>query len=185
MAQALILCMSTATADAAPAPVALPLDTVALHFTYLDGDFDPAIARLEACLAAKSLRTHSDSVFAFKHLGVMYAARESTREKGKYYMLKLLEVEPTAKILDMYASDMIYMIFKNISDEFEAKRNRLGQARPVAGDSGKAGSVKPRKGRAWWWVGLGGAVAVAGAGIAYSVLAEEPAAQPGEHHDVK
>jgi hypothetical protein len=39
--------------------------------------------------------------------------------------------EPTAKIMDMYASDMIYMIFKNIQDEFETNRLKLEHAQDL------------------------------------------------------
>jgi hypothetical protein len=101
------------------------VDTVGVHKLYMDGEFEPAIAQLEGYLHAKERLSHGDSVFIFKHLGVMYAATYETREKGKYYMHQLLMTEPTAKIMDMYASDMIYMIFKNIQDEFETNRARM------------------------------------------------------------
>ena len=63
--------------------------------------------------------------FVYKHLGVMYAAQQSTRDKGKHFMHQLIAIEPTAKILDMYASDMIHLIFRNVQEEFEVKRVRL------------------------------------------------------------
>jgi hypothetical protein len=116
---------SKASASKAPQPL---LDTVAIRKLYLDGDFDQAIEMLETGLKEKRPFDHHDSVFIFKHLGVMYAAKYETRERGKYFMHQLLAVEPTAKILDMYASDMIYMIFKNIQDEFEATRGRMLRA---------------------------------------------------------
>ncbi|HLP43104.1 MAG TPA: hypothetical protein VK465_16475, partial [Fibrobacteria bacterium] len=104
------------------------LDTTLVRGYYLDGDFDPAIDILETHLTLHRVQTHEDSVFAFKHLGVMHAAKYETREKGKHYMLKLLETEPTARILAMYASDMIYMIFKNIQDEYLASRRKFEHA---------------------------------------------------------
>jgi hypothetical protein len=115
-------------APAASPSSAASADTNKIHSIYLDGDFEQAIQMTEGWLNAKSRMSHADSIFAFKHLGVMYAARNDTREKGKYYMLKLLEAEPTARILDMYASDMIYMIFKNIREEFEANQAKLTRA---------------------------------------------------------
>jgi hypothetical protein len=167
-------------------------DTTAIHATYLDGDFDPAIVQLESWLAQSPRMSHSDSIFVFKHLGVMYAARNDTREKGKHYMLRLLEVEPTARILDMYASDMIYMIFKNLREEFEANRAKLTRADGhVVGNGGKSGlsggerqgepqgyadgsgpvTARPRNRMLYW---LGGAIAVGGAGVAtYYILAED------------
>jgi hypothetical protein len=99
-----------------------------IHALYLEGDFDKATVLLEQAFAQHAIRTHDDSVFAYKHLGVMNAASDDTREKGKYYMIQLLQLEPTAKILDMYASDMIYMIYKNIKEEFEENRRKLRTA---------------------------------------------------------
>jgi hypothetical protein len=135
------------------------LDTAIVRRLYLDGEFDEAIDKVETSLRYGSGHTHVDSVFAFKHLGVMYTARYETREKGKLYMLRLLEVEPTARILDMYASDMIYMIFKNIKDEFDASQGRFDPSNGTAsphqpgpgrkGDPGDKGdkSDKSDKGR--------------------------------------
>jgi hypothetical protein len=191
-------CLGTAFAARPPAASgsASTVDTNKIHSNYLDGDFDQAIKMTEAWLSSKSRMSHADSVFAFKHLGVMYAARNETREKGKYYMLHLLEVEPTARILDMYASDMIYMIFKNIREEFEANQVKLtraedhvegnGQPRPASNLSQPlqpqpAASVSQPKrreepaakqggsGHAMYWVG--GAALLVGAGVAtYFIL---------------
>jgi len=101
------------------------IDSSRIQKLYMDGEFEPAIAILELDLKSDKRIRHNDSVFIFKHLGVMYAATYETRERGKFFMFQLLQVEPTAKIMDMYASDMIYMIFKNIQDEFQTKRARL------------------------------------------------------------
>jgi hypothetical protein len=126
-----------------------PLDTESAHKAYLDGDFDVATELLESALKSKTAFSHEDSLFIFKHLGVMYAASEGTRERGKYFMMRLLEVEPTARILDMYASDMIYMIFKNIQDEFEVSRKKLTHARKLVdgnnNDPVPSGSVPEKR----------------------------------------
>jgi hypothetical protein len=147
------------------------LDTTLIHKAYLEGDFDHAIELIEGALRYGGPFSHQDSVFIYKHLGVMHAAKYETREKGKAYMMQLLNVEPTAKIMDMYASDMIYMIFKNIKDEFDSSR-------PLAEPDGKP---RPRpeepaaKSKSYAWVGwTAGAVAVVG-GVAVGVhlLSEE------------
>ncbi len=146
-------------------PTANKLDTAWIHAAYLEGDFDPAIEAIEDARKYGGPFSRQDSIFMFKHLGVMYAAKYETREKGKHFMLALLEVEPTAKILDMYASDMIYMIFKNVKDEFEARNPQLFAGYhplPVS----KHDSVRPAKPRGSAWLGwtagtaalLGGAV---------------------------
>jgi hypothetical protein len=102
-----------------------PMDTARIHGQYLEGEFDQAIRALEAQLKTRRPMSHAESVFVFKHLGVMYAAQHSTRDKGKHYMLELISIEPTAKILDMYASDMIHLIFRNVQEEFEESRRKL------------------------------------------------------------
>ena len=115
------------TAATAPAAAAKPvLDTARIHGRYLDGDFDQAIHALEGALKGRKPLSHADSIFIFKHLGVMYAASPATREKGRYYMLQLISIEPTARILDMYASDMIYLIFRNIQEEYGSHRRARG-----------------------------------------------------------
>lgn len=162
------------------------LDTTRIRKLYLDGDFEEAIEILDQGLKDKRPFDHHDSVFIFKHLGVMYAAKYETREKGKYYMHQLLATEPTARIMDMYASDMIYMIFKNIQDEFESTRVRLDRAEdhvaqnnrrepmpkqdpepePKASPGNKSGHA------AVFWVG---ATAIAAAGVAtYFIFSDEP-----------
>ncbi len=163
------------------------LDTVFVHKEYLDGDFDLAVEKLETALKSGETFSHSDSVFIFKHLGVMYTARYETREKGKQYMLRLLDVEPTARIMDMYASDMIYMIFKNIQEEFETSRVKLTHAEKnlkgnAQGDSLTGSSRSPEskqkvsEGHALIWIGT--SVAIVAAGVtAYFVLNSTPSAK--------
>ena len=187
------------------------LDTVAIHGFYLDGDFDKAIAALESALKRKQLASHGDSVFVYKHLGVMDAAREVTREKGKYYMLRLLNLEPTANILYMYASDMIYMMFKNIKDEYEESRLRLQRARlPSHGGTGAAApdsqvaspagaghtstettaaknsiqtAKEPRKHRVLYWIG-GASATLIGVGVA-AYFYERPSPTTRVTYDVR
>lgn len=197
-----------APASRAPEPVSAGkpvLDTLRVRTLYLDGDFDPAIALLEGNLRAGGRYTHADSVFIFKHLGVMFAARSDAREKGKYYMHQLLAVEPTARIMDMYASDMIYMIFRNIQEEFEVSRRgvaALSPQQPAAGSGTRLEPPRPspqplpgpasqpatgdesarRKSRGAALVWIGAAGAVVGAGLAaYLILAEEPETRIVEH----
>jgi hypothetical protein len=119
-----------------------PMDTAKIHGQYLEGDFDQAIRALEAQLKTRRPMSHAESVFVFKHLGVMYAAQHSTRDKGKFYMQELISIEPTAKILDMYASDMIHLIFRNVQEEFEQSRRSLsGRGEPQEG--APAASAQP------------------------------------------
>jgi hypothetical protein len=162
-------------------------DSARVRKLYLDGDFEEAIGLLESAIQEKKPFTHGDSVFFCKHLGVMYAAKYDTREKGKYYMHMLLMVEPTAKILDMYASDMIYMIFKNIQDEFDETRMRLGRAeknwKGNQGDTLAGPKHTPPKGvekesgsHTLAWVGAGTVVVAAGVAT-YFIFNADPGTQ--------
>jgi hypothetical protein len=167
------------------------VDSNKVHQLYMDGEFEAAITMLEDNLKETRQYQHDDSVFIYKHLGVMYAAQYETREKGKYYMFRLLQVEPSAKIMDMYASDMIYMIFKNIQEEYQQKRMRI--AKQVQGEGGKDTIVKTvpkretgefdtlasgkpsgssRGSKKWVWAGVGAATVAAGIG-AYILLNDE------------
>jgi hypothetical protein len=170
-------------AEAASTPGRNGLDTAAIRKTYMDGDFDQATEDIERALRRGGPFSHQDSVFIYKHLGVMYAAKYETREKGKHYMYMLLTVEPAAKILDMYASDMIYMIFKNIQNEFEASQGRLlvdnGSPRP-AGNGNEGGPRKVRRSLAW--VGWTAGVVAAAGGVALALhLMDDPGSSPREN----
>lgn len=177
---------------AAPKASKPPMDTAALHATYLDGDFDKAIRIMEGALKnKKNPISHADSVFIFKHLGVMYAATPATREKGRYYMAQLIYIEPTAKILDMYASDMIYLIFRNVQEEFANKHPNVAtpvvaaavdtapKAAPPPLETKPAPAARPqgRSRKAIYWV-AGGAVAVGAVGLLF-VLLDSP--EPKNH----
>lgn len=162
-----------------PAHKIQTLDTSLAHKFYLDGDFDASIELLKSSLQQGGTHTHAESIFVFKHLGVMYTANYETREEGKRNMMKLLEVEPTAKIMDMYASDMIYMIFKNIQDEYEiskAKLNHTEKMKMENIDSNKLANTKaakqsaPEKTKNYQWIPWTiAAIVITGGGIfAYS-----------------
>jgi hypothetical protein len=128
---ALTLLWLTAAPSAAAATGAR-LDTAYVHDAYLNGDFEIAKNALEDAVKSGGLRSHADSLFTFKHLGVIYAADPDRRERGKYYMYQLLAIEPSARILDMYASDMIYMIFRNVQEEFLANHGAVAPRKPSA-----------------------------------------------------
>lgn len=159
-------------------------DTTAIHKVYLEGDFDEAIDRCEAGLNYVAPLSHDDSVFIFKHLGVMYTSKYETREKGKGFMMRLLEVEPTARIMDMYASDMIYMIFKNIQDEYDLAQMKLKRAQALNNPQPKTGNTgdgkpegnKPSKSGSIHWVPWTIAVVgvAGGAVLAANMISEKP-----------
>lgn len=176
------LVVSHSTASSTSAQTSNRLDTAFIHKTYVDGDFDLAIELIEDAQRYGGPFSHHDSVFIFKHLGVMHAAKYETREKGKAYMMQLLNVEPTAKIMDMYASDMIYMIFKNIKDEFDSSRP-LAQPestpRPHPIDSTRPDPSRKEKSYAWVGWTAGAAAVLGGAALTVHLLSEEEPSRKG------
>ncbi len=160
------------------------VDTTAIHELYLEGDFDRAIDLLEIALKYDQLKSHEDSVFAFKHLGVMHTANYETREIGKSFMYQLLMIEPTARIMDMYASDMIYMIFKNIQEEVEITRLRPGKDKPKPIPESSNASDPPRKKALWPYWTAGAVAAGIGVGVtAFLLMDQDP--EPGTDHVVE
>lgn len=163
-----------APAGAATNPNPTKVDSVLIKKLYMNGDFDQAISILEQDYKTLKTLRHNDSVFIFKHLGVMYAANYETRERGKMYMHQLLMTEPTAKILDMYASDMIYMIFKNIKDEFDTNRGLLtdttgSNPKPQPLPPPPPPKPEPSSRHLGFWIG-GAAVVAAGIGAYVLIL---------------
>jgi hypothetical protein len=173
------------------------IDTTAIHKVYLDGDFEEAIDMIESAMRRTRNFTHAESIFIFKHLGVMYTAKYETRELGKKYMMQLLHVEPGARIMDMYASDMIYMIFKNIRDEFELSRAKLeraeiqlngGNVAAGGSDSGRSGNSTSKasasKERSHAWVGWTAGVLAAAGGVALLVALNSGDEEPKTEENI-
>ena len=105
-----------------------PLDTAAIHSAFINGDFDQATTPLESALQSKRAMSHADSVFTYKHLGVIYAAAAATREKGRFYLYQIVSLDPNANILDMYASDNIFLIFRNVQEDYKSKQAGIESA---------------------------------------------------------
>jgi hypothetical protein len=128
----LVFCLSLlfAVAARAAAPAAAPapdkLDQKRIHADYNDGNFEKVIASLEGFMATHKSYSFEDSVFIAKHLAVVYTANPDTREKGKYYMYRLLAMLPSAKLVDMYVSDEIDRIFDKVREEFMTRQKSFG-----------------------------------------------------------
>jgi hypothetical protein len=169
-------------AGSAPSRKGENLDTLKIRALYMDGDFEEAISLLEYARTNKQITTHVDSVFVYKHLGVMYAAKYESMEKGKQYMFQLLTIEPTVRIMDMYASDMIYMIFRNVQAEYEirhARPNDTGVVHSNQTESGK-GKSRPKisKTHTWPYWTAGAVALTAGVGLATFFLWEGDPSAP-------
>ncbi len=161
---------------------AVTIDQKAIHSAYNEGDFDAVIRLTNQFTSGKASYIRSDSLFVFKHLAVVYSANPETREKGKYFMYRMLEMFPSAELVEMYVSDDVDRIFDKVRKEFMTRQKNFGVDTTQISLPQKAGSAsaspmsetagaKPKKGGMnpiWYWV-AGGAVAV-GAGVTAVLL---------------
>jgi hypothetical protein len=194
----LIACMIFEPAIAAAASV----DQSAIHNAYNEGDFDAVIKLTDQFTNGKETFSRSDSVYVFKHLAVVFSANPKTREKGKFYMYRMLEMLPSAELVDMYVSDEVDRIFDKVRKEFKMRQKNFGVdttliSLPEKGAANGASSAAPgsappaeppkaasgekRVDPIWFWV-AGGAV-VAGAGLA-AILLMQPDAPEGKTYVV-
>lgn len=129
----LILPVYSAAAPAGTAPgktaadaQAFPLNQKDIHEAYNEGDFDKVTALIDAFTKANRTYTRADSIFIAKHLAVVYSANPQSREKGRYFMYRLLEMMPSAELVDMFVSDEIDRIFEKVRKEFIARQKGFG-----------------------------------------------------------
>jgi hypothetical protein len=154
------------------------LDQDRVHGFYNDGDFDHVVAIIDSFTHVNKTYSLSDSVFIAKHLSVVYTANPATREKGKGYMFRLLDLMPSAKIVDMFVSDEIDRIFDKVREEYVVRERNLGKSSRTAFESDQYASGKmivhatPEKkssAHASYWL-AGGVAFVAITGATYYFL---------------
>ena len=159
------------------------LNQIAIHYKYNDGDFPAVISAIEQFTKSHKKYDRNDSVFIAKHLAVVYSASPETREKGKYYMYQLLELLPSAELVDMYVSDEIEKIFDRIRLEI-AERHKDMAAPSTANASTSTNATVAEggeRGRYWKkpWVWAGGAVVAGVAGfVIYETMSPNPKGRP-------
>lgn len=112
--------------NALPAPKTDALDQKGLHAAYNEGDFEKVVGLIEAFTKANTTYVRADSITIAKHLAVVYSANPKTREKGRYYMYRLLEMMPSAELVDMFVSDEIDRIFEKVRREFMVRQKGVG-----------------------------------------------------------
>jgi hypothetical protein len=117
-----------------PRPAA-KLEQNRIHSVYNEGDFDRAVALIDSFTSANKVYDREDSIFIAKHLAVIYTANPATRELGKRYMFLLLDILPSAKIVDMFVSDEIDRVFDKVKEEFLARQRSLGRAQTSQDES--------------------------------------------------
>ena len=144
---------------------AVELNQVAVHYKYSDGDFNSVIQSIEAFTKTHKSYARTDSIFIAKHLAVVYTANPETRERGKYYMFQLLDLVPSAELVDMYVSDEIENIFLRVRKEYDTHHVDVETKAAADREARKPFWQKP-----WAWAA---GAAVAGVTVAILVWPED------------
>ena len=116
-------------ADEAAISTAGAMDTVdqkRVHAEYGDGNFESAVQILEDYRARHDRYRVTDSVVIAKYLGVIYAANPDTREKGKYWLYRMLQLDPGQDLVDLYVGEAVQGVFEKVRQEFIVRRNYRG-----------------------------------------------------------
>jgi hypothetical protein len=134
-AWALPLMVQAAPAPSAPAaqetqaPAPKGPDTVdvkRVHAEYGDGNFETVVQILEDYRARHDHYRVADSVVIAKYLGVIYAANPDSREKGKYWLYRMLQLDPGQDLVDLYVGEEVQGVFDKVRQEFVVRRNYRG-----------------------------------------------------------
>lgn len=149
------------------------LDKEAISHAYFEGEFFRILPPLEAYRQSfPASSTKEDSIFVYKYLSVIYAASPTTRQKGESCMVQLIKMKPTIELIDLYISDNIEAIFKNVKQSYE-QREKYTRAHDLVGNEKKdTASVAAPKTHStkWIWWTLGGVGTAAIATTAYFAL---------------
>jgi tetratricopeptide (TPR) repeat protein len=169
---------------------------------YNEGEFEKIRLTLDDFLKKSGKAAQpKEKIFAYKYLGVIYAAEPEGYPLAETYFYQMLTLAPNAHISDMYVSSTIENLFNKtqarfqrenrVNSEFDefgnrrapldtgmavapAKRDSTIPIRPRKTDSIPAQRPLPHKERtisAWTWV-LGGGVVLIAAGL-YWYLSQE------------
>jgi hypothetical protein len=102
------------------------LDLTRIHAEYGEGNFETVVQILENFRAQHPQSRARDSFFVAKFLGVVYTANPSTKEKGKYWLYRMLQIDPSADLVDLYVGEEIDNVFQKVRQEFIVRRNYRG-----------------------------------------------------------
>jgi hypothetical protein len=172
------------------------LDTKTISSAYNESEFEPVRVSVEKYLKQRGdAVTREEKIFAFKYLGVIYAADSSSRVRAESYFNRLLDLAPNIELIDMYVSPKIMEVFEGVKNErrrdeqyrsnFDAYGNPIKPVNKTPSRdtvqqpaNTKAGPTtakpelrKEESGHAWiWWTA--GAAAL-GAGVGLYILTTE------------
>jgi hypothetical protein len=157
------------------------LDKETISNFYFEGNFVKVVEALEHFRDNNPDASKEDMIFVLKHLSVVYASQDETREKAESFMYQLLKLEPNIDLIDMYVSDNIEAIFNKVKE----RHNRLTPPSGVGGkmaesnestSSGK-GKPKPEKKSKKWLLWAAGGTALAAGFTAFILFSGEEESQ--------
>jgi len=102
------------------------LNVAAVRREYKEGNFESLTQALETFRGQGHVLRHQDSLIVAKYLGVICAADPATREKGKYWLYKMLEMDPGAGIVDLFVSEEIHSTFERARQELNLQKQDHG-----------------------------------------------------------
>ena len=153
------------------------LDKNAISHAYFEGEFSRILPPLEMYRQSfPASATKEDSIFVYKYLSVIYAADPSTRNKGESCMVQLIKMKPTIELLDLYISDNIASIFKDVKQNYLHQQKYVREHDMVGNavqDSSAGAPLKKRSHQWIWWTT--GAVGIAAVATTAVVLLQEDA----------
>jgi hypothetical protein len=177
------------------------LDKSVLSKAYRESDWDELCKTLESYLRVKDENRIDleERIFAYKHLGVIYASDSLTQTRAESYFIRLLDLSPNIEIVDMYISKKISDFFREVKQDYKIQKTYSSKydefGREVKGTTGSKGASddslmgpnlpRPapkqsetqikRGGQSWiWWtVGLVAATGI-GAGVYFLTQEQTP-----------
>jgi len=152
------------------------LDKEAISHAYFEGEFSRILPPLEVYRQSfPASATKEDSIFVYKYLSVIYAADPATRNKGESCMVQLIKIKPTIELIDLYISDNIEAIFKNVKQSYEQRQKYTREHDLVGNEKKDTASVAAPKTHStkWIWWTLGGVGTAAIATTAYFALSDD------------
>ncbi len=153
------------------------LDKNAISHAYFEGEFSRILPPLETFRQTYPNPTKDDQIFVYKYLSVIYAADSSTRKKAESYMIQLVKLMPTIELIDLYISDNIQAIFKDVKSNFLKQQQYVrehdvyGHPSIIGADSTTTSKRGKSSHHALWWT-AGGVGLTAVAATTYFLLSE-------------
>ncbi len=163
------------------------LDTAAIRKNYLEGELSKVSDSLEAWRQNPVLGSHADSVFVYRHLGIVYASNEANHNRAESYFNLLLRLEPELDVLDPFVSNTVEEFWEKVKlrhAKVAGKRpeepSKFGERPETVPTPNPKVQAKQDGGFPWLWT-LAGTALVGGAVAFYFISQETPSSPPSSN----